>query len=457
MKLCRRLIASILALVSLGALVAGYRATLTRVTVVVDDEVRNVGTHQPTVGLLLADLNINLRPEDKITPDIETALLPGTEVRIVRARPVIIRVDGREHLVYAHQESPADLLACFDVQLDSHDSLEVRAPLTSDPPDTRFRIVVERAAEVVLEEGAVRTAFFTTAPTVGAALLQAGIQLYRADSLFPGVATPIQHGMHIRLERSVPVSVHVDGHVLRTRTHRSRVGEVLADLGVMLNGQDYTEPSLDAVLGNGVEVYVVRVSESVIVQQSPIPFDSVWEPDSDWEIDNQRLLQEGEPGVLESRIRVRYENGQVVDRWEEGTSVVKAPVNRVMGYGTKVVIRTIPTENGVVEYWRVLRMLATSYSAATSGVSPSNPYYGRTATGMTMQRGIVAVDPSVIPLHSKIYVPGYGIGIAGDTGGAVRGKRIDLGYDDHNLEMWFAWVDVYMLTPVPANINYLGP
>jgi 3D (Asp-Asp-Asp) domain-containing protein len=206
-----------------------------------------------------------------------------------------------------------------------------------------------------------------------------------------------------------------------------------------------------------LEIKITRVSETVIVEQSPIPFDSEWQPDPESEIDTQRLLQNGEPGVLERRIRLRYEDGQVVDRWTDGESVIIPPANRVMGYGTKIIVRSLPTPQGDVEYWRVYRMLATSYSASTAGVSPSSSYYGYTALGMRMKSGIVAVDPNVIPLRSEVYVPGYGIGFAGDTGGAIRGRRIDLGFDDDNLELWYRWVDVYLLTPVPDQINYFGP
>lgn len=452
-----RIVAVILGLVAIVVLAAGYRATLTPVTVVIDQDRRMMQTHQPTVEMLLADLGISLRPEDSLSPGLATALAPNLEIRIDRAQPVIIVVDGRERLIYAHQESPADLLALSTVALDSHDTLHIRSPLATDPPETRFRLVVERAVEVVLEDGGVRTAFYSSAATVGSALYQAGIRLYRADRVYPDPATPLQNGMHIRMERSIPVAVRVDGHVLRTRTHRSRVGEVLADLGVTINGQDYAVPPLDAALGDGAEIRVVRVTESVIVEQSPIPFDSVWSADPDSEIDTQSLLQEGEPGVLERRLRLRYEDAQVVDRWVEGESVVLAPTNRVMGYGTKIIVRQLATESGTVEYWRVYRMLATSYSAGTAGVSPTSSYYGRTATGMTMRHGIVAVDPGVIPLRTEVYVPGYGVGYAGDTGGSIRGKRIDLGYDDANLQLWYRWVDVYLLTPVPNVVNYVGP
>jgi 3D (Asp-Asp-Asp) domain-containing protein len=122
-----------------------------------------------------------------------------------------------------------------------------------------------------------------------------------------------------------------------------------------------------------------------------------------------------------------------------------------------VVIRQLDTPSGTVEYWRKFRMLATSYSASTAGVSPSNPHYGFTATGIKMRDGLVAVDPRVISLGSQVYVPGYGVGLAADTGGAIKGKRIDLGYADETLKLWYSFVDVYLLTPVPAKINYLNP
>ena len=51
---------------------------------------------------------------------------------------------------------------------------------------------------------------------------------------------------------------------------------------------------------------------------------------------------------------------------------------------------------------------------------------GITATGIPARRGIVAVDPDVIPLGTRVYVPGYGMGLAADTGGAIIGDKIDL-------------------------------
>ncbi len=457
MRPFERALALLLAVFALTALAATYQATLIPVTLFVDGQERQIRTHQPTVALLLSDLGIALRTEDTLAPALDTPIEASLRIVIERARPVIIAADGVERLRYVHETSPADLLAQEGIFLSAQDTFAVRAPLAGDPADALFRIEVQRAVPVILETGAVHTPFYTHAATVGETLLESGMLLYRADRIFPAAETPVQSGMHIRVERSVPVSIHIDGHILHTRTHRNRVGEVLADMGVLLNGQDYTVPAMDTTLGDGVEVRVVRVTETVVVEQSPIPFETVWRADANMELDTQGLLQEGAPGVLERRRRVRYENGEIVERLIEGESVVLAPTNRVMGYGTMVVVRQLETSAGTVEYWRKFRMLATSYSAGTAGVSPSNPHYGFTATGIRMRDGIVAVDPRLISLGTQVFVPGYGIGLAADTGGAIKGKRIDLGYADETLKLWYSFVDVYLLTPVPSRINYLNP
>ena len=74
-------------------------------------------------------------------------------------------------------------------------------------------------------------------------------------------------------------------------------------------------------------------------------------------------------------------------------------------------------------------------------------------------KGVVAVDPKLIRLGSRLYIPGYGLAVAGDTGGRIIGRRIDLGYEENDLTMWYDWVDVYVLTPAPPRnlINFQLP
>ena len=79
--------------------------------------------------------------------------------------------------------------------------------------------------------------------------------------------------------------------------------------------------------------------------------------------------------------------------------------------------------------------------------------------GLRATKGIVAIDPSVINLGQQVYVPDYGVAVAGDTGGRIKGRRIDLCYDDDNLVGWYRWVDVYILAPAPpaGQIDWLLP
>jgi 3D (Asp-Asp-Asp) domain-containing protein len=307
----------------------------------------------------------------------------------------------------------------------------------------------------VEEAGSSPLHFFTTAHTVGEALYQAGIILYLADQVRPSFSSPIEPGTRIAIDRSVPVTVQVDGQTLRTRTHRVTVGDVLSDMGVSLQGLDYAEPDLIAPLGEGREIRVVRVQEELLVQQELIAFESQWVPNPDLEIDHQQLGQQGEPGVFERRIRVRYEDGVEVKRWVEAEWVAKTPRNKILEYGTKIVLRTVDTPVGPREYWRKFRMLATSYTAASAGKPADHPYYGITALGWEMRKGIVAVDPRIVRLGTQVFVPGYGIGDAADTGGAIRNLRIDLGYDDNNFVSWYRCVDVYLLAPVPDRVEYV--
>jgi 3D (Asp-Asp-Asp) domain-containing protein len=218
-------------------------------------------------------------------------------------------------------------------------------------------------------------------------------------------------------------------------------------------------PSLASEVTAGMIVRVVRVVEDWVQEEETIPYETVRRPDGGLELDQFRTDQSGKNGVRKRRVRFVYENGaqksrEVVEEWVE-----RQPTTRIVSYGTKIVIRELETPDGVILYWRKIRVLATSYTAATSGKTRDHPEYGITRIGWRARKGIIAVDPKVIKLRTNMYVPGYGAGIAADTGGMIKGRWIDLCYDEDNLILWKKWLDVYLLEPVtPASeINYLLP
>lgn len=116
------------------------------------------------------------------------------------------------------------------------------------------------------------------------------------------------------------------------------------------------------------------------------------------------------------------------------------PKDKIILRGTKIVWKTLDSPDGTISYWKKLRVWATHYDSHCPGCNET------TAIGLRAGKGVIAVDPSVIKLRSKVYIPEYGFAIAGDTGGSIKGNIIDLGFDDARTSGWQAhFVDIYLL------------
>ncbi len=478
-----------LALASL--MTSGYLATQAEVTLVLNGLVWRLRTHQASVEAFLNEVGIEVYPEDIVSPGLAAPIRPGSTITVQQARPVTIEADGRVISLRTHAASVAEILHEAGITIKPHDRVIVngqetrpQATLSASGSSgglrasglrtrleqsqrgkslsaeiTPLHIVLKRAVPIHVDDDGVPTTIYTTYPTVGEALRAEDITLYLGDQVEPSLGSPVSTGMHVYIRRSVPVSIAVDGHTIKTRTRQGTVAHVLAQEGVALVGDDRVEPGGDVPIADGMAIQVVRVKEAIAIEQDPIPFETAWQPDDSLELDQQRLNQEGVDGLTKRRVRVIHENGQEVSRIVEDEWVDREPITKIIAYGTNIVVRELETPEGVLEYWRKIRMLATSYSAATCGKEPDDPHYGKTFLGWDMRKGIVAVDPRVINLRSQVYVPGYGLGVAGDTGGKVKGRHIDLGYDEDNLVLWYKWVDVYVLTPVPpeSEIRWVLP
>jgi 3D (Asp-Asp-Asp) domain-containing protein len=215
---------------------------------------------------------------------------------------------------------------------------------------------------------------------------------------------------------------------------------------------------LDTPIAPGLVVRVTRVREETLTESEFIAFKTIHQPDRNLELDQQRIVTPGKQGVRKRTINVRFENNKEVQRTLEREWIDEEPATQVVAYGTRVVVRTLNTPQGPVDYWRELRVWATYYTAATSGKGRDHPQYGITRTGLTATKGVIAVDPIAIRLHTPMYVPGYGFGKAEDTGGLILGMHIDLCFDEHDPNpQHMGWVTAYLLTPVPSDIPYLLP
>jgi uncharacterized protein YabE (DUF348 family) len=318
---------------------------------------------------------------------------------------------------------------------------------------------VRRAASLILDDNGVTTTLHSTCATVGQVLHEQGVTLFLGDEVSPGLQDPIVQAMMVTILRSTPVQIEVDGRTIHTRSRAENVAGALGQEGIALVGKDYARPALSSPLRSGMTIEVTRVREEIVVEFEPIPFQTEWVPDPEVEIDSIRLAREGQLGLTKRRSRIVYENDQEVQRYLEDVWTAQTPITKTMAYGTKIVIRTLQTPDGPIEYWRKMRVYTTSYKPASCGKPRSHPRYGYTSLGWKLRKGIVAVDPTVIPLRTTLYVPGYGLAQAGDTGGGVKGKFVDLGFGDNDYQSWHWWSDVYILTPVPpqSKIRWILP
>jgi 3D (Asp-Asp-Asp) domain-containing protein len=300
-----------------------------------------------------------------------------------------------------------------------------------------------------IQDGAIPINFYTTARTVGEALFEKGITVYDGDRVFPSLSSGITPSLAVSIERAKPVMLAIDNVIKAIRTRIETIDELLQAENISLGPKDYVLPERSAAIVRDALISVVRVYEEHFVEETPIPFETRWEEDPEMDIDQYKVTQWGREGAKRQRIQVHYENNKETSRSEEEEWIARESLDRIIRYGTKITLRELETPDGIVTYWRKLRVLATSYNAPTAGKPRDHPTWGITRVGWRARMGIIAVDPRIINMLQEMYVPGYGKGVAADTGGAIKWRHIDLCYDDDNLVLWWKWVDVYLLTPVP--------
>jgi resuscitation-promoting factor RpfB len=425
-----------------------------RVYLEIDGHINEMHTSALTVGQLIQRSELLLYEGDSLEPGMGHWLKDGDTITLRRAMQVLVEADDRQRAFLTHERLPVRILEQARIELSPTDVLVVNglsaapdAPLSTAGPHS---LQVIRSHQVDLQVGSRSYSFSTTAPTLGQALWEAGFPLHHADILDPPADTPLEGSIKANLHPSHEIIIEVPGRSIKVRSVEKKVGAILAGAGLALQGSDYSLPPLDAVVSNGERIRLVRVSEQISLDSTPLPFETQYQPTSDLDIDNMKVIQPGAYGLSTQRIRHRLEDGQEVSRQVEMEFTSLEPRPKIIGYGTRISPRTLDMSDGSLQYWRELKMYAVSYNPTSAGGTI-------TASGLPLRKGLVAVDPNYIPLGTRLYVPGYGHALAADTGGGVRGRMIDLGYSDHDYVPWRSWITVYFLWPPPENIVWVIP
>jgi uncharacterized protein YabE (DUF348 family) len=431
------------------------------VELIVDGVSTQLRTRERTVAAVLEEAGYEPGPEDFVSADMRSVLRDGDSIELRQARDVLVEAESQVSSVFTALEDPIAILDAVGFTMEEGDWLWVNGVRCFDVPhcgqSRPSHLRLRRAMPLSLSIGGENQMIYSAASTLGEALWENGIMLHEGDELTPPAETALSSHMGVTLEYSQTIRIDVDGGTVEARVVASTVGEALDAAGVALVGQDYALPGITAAIPDNGNIEVVRVREQVLIEQNPIAFGSFYQPAPDIEIDQTELLSTGSYGLMASRVRVRYENGVETGRVIEDEWVVREPEPRIVGYGTKIVIRTLNTPDGPIEYWRAVEMFATSYSPCGHGAGPTVCIY-ITRSGMPVAHGTVALLPEWYEYMAfdQVYVPGYGVGTVGDTGWGIPGRHwIDLAYTDEDYVPWASYVTVYFLTPIPDTIMWI--
>jgi 3D (Asp-Asp-Asp) domain-containing protein len=211
-------------------------------------------------------------------------------------------------------------------------------------------------------------------------------------------------------------------------TSSSTVAGVLRQEGVKFGPRDLVAPPLDAPVTEGLEIDLGLVERRVKVEKRKVVHKVLVEYTETLNVGEIIDLEQGKDGLAEQEVETYLLNGEEAFEKVLSSKVLEPVKDAKVLEGTALRQKLYPLAKRA-RARKTLEMEATAYYP---GAEDTWPYAsGIAASGLKAGYGMAAVDPKVIPLRTKVYVEGYGYAIAGDKGGAIKGRKIDLCFDTY--------------------------
>ena len=314
----------------------------------------------------------------------------------------------------------------------------------------------EKHYEIVMNNG-----------TVADAIALAKIEIGENDIISHSLSADVSNGDTVYINRSRLIYLENAGKISEFHTNENTVGDALVKEGITVGKFDDVSPDVNAATFDGMTVSVKRVDVEITQLTEEIPYTTTIVENPNEFMGYEAILQSGVNGTLTRTYKkvAKEDAGTTVlligetrteptpEVKEIGTRIIKPedltvirgetadgvpysalPAMAQMNSKTIISGNTAVTPYGTFKFKKVIDCKATAYEG---GVQSNGIWAGMTATGRAPVYGVIAVDPKVIPLNSKVYVEStdrgqswiYGFAVAGDTGGAIKGVRVDLCYN----------------------------
>lgn len=308
------------------------------------------------------------------------------------------------------------------------------------------------------------------------------ISLQPHDKLSIGLSDEIQNGDRVVITRAQKLTLTADGATKTLYTTEDSLGDAIAKLGYSLKGDDKIFPSLDTTVSTGMEVKIVRITKQTVQRTVSLPFKVIKTADPSLYVGDVRVAQAGKPGAIIQHIQKIYQDGELASMTMIGKEVQTVTKDKVIAVGTKAVPKPVVAavtkttkttsksattsktskvsakSNNVIskagvdfKYKKMIKNVSmTAYSSEEPGIGT------RTASGTRVTEGrTIAVDPNVIPIGWWVYIEGLGFRRAEDTGGAIKGNKVDVYYDSlsHARNFGRKSRTVYVIGPVKPELN----
>jgi uncharacterized protein YabE (DUF348 family)/3D (Asp-Asp-Asp) domain-containing protein len=362
---------------------------------------------------------------------ISAVLFVGTK------NTVALTVNGKKQEIHTHADTVGDFLSEQNVQFSDADLV---VPSLNTSIENGIAVEWEQAKKITITVDGEEQTIHTTSDQVSEVLAEAKINVTEHDKLLPGLNAKVGSDSNINIEKAFQVTL-IDGvNEKKIWSTSTTVADFLNQQAIQMNELDRVEQRMEDVLIPNDVIQVVRIEKVTDVVEATTNFAVETRKDKDLLKGKEKVVQEGKKGLIKRTYETISKNGKPALRILKSEKVVNVPTKKVIAVGTKVI--TASVSRGTARSKETTSTASASnssaapsggkefYVSATAYTAHCNGCSGITATGINLRSNpglkVIAVDPSVIPLGSKVWVEGYGYAVAGDTGGAIKGMKIDL-------------------------------